>query len=247
MIRTLVFFISGIVCFTNASKAQGTDNIKAIEVQILGFPMGDDFYRVYYSGDFIIYKGTYHHTSSFIEFDSTGRQRKQTELVNEKRTRYFIFHKDSAYGYSYTPSDSLWTNRRGKVDSVLKLWIMGQGKLDTLLNLKPDSVIWNQNKTDLKEVYVFPATADCPSFRWIVCYNSTMNDIPETFSVKMDNSKKMKLYKVETASEKFYQSPDKSTWYPLHIINEMHRIDVDHPEEIKSYVDLYKKSIGLKL
>jgi hypothetical protein len=152
-------------------------------------------YDAYKFQDLKIYRFIFFHQ----ELSNPGQQQP------EKRSYYFIFHKDSATGKAYSDSLFFGTNRRFKVDSMLSKNLFISHKFDTLLRLQPDSILEGQNG-DLIKVYTYPVAKDEPGkFLVYLYYSKKIINPDHVFSEKMDNVKGRRLYRVSTkASEAFY-------------------------------------------
>src|SRR5687768_601477 len=109
---------------------------KAVEISIDDPFMGYDFYRVFYLDDLRMYQSNYQFDSTVIQMhvDTSTNEISQNQnlALSEKRTRFFVFHKDSAWGYNYEPPPKTEDNRAHKVDSMINLITIG-GNMDKFL------------------------------------------------------------------------------------------------------------------
>jgi hypothetical protein len=244
MIKLLYRFVcmTLLSCMFLESEAQ-TSTVKAIQINVLGFPFGDDYYRIYHSGDLVLYEGSYIKNTSVQPISSNGDSKKENDLISERKPQFFVFHRDSSYGYYYDPAGAYKSDVRIRVDSITSTWGVQNGNLDTILDLKPDSIIWNKNRTELTEVYMMPAKPGCSSSIWKYSFSKTMNDIPESFSKTLDHVRKMKLYKLEYIIDAVYNNSAEMTCPSFHIVNEMQKLDGDQPEEVKRYFEMYRKKL----
>jgi len=222
-------------------------NIEAVEVRSISPSMGETFYRVYYSGDLVMYQSQYLKDSFITEttFDSSKNMYSNNLTLHseEWKDRFFVFHKDSSYGYNYDFYRNKENNQRLPVDSVVR-FIKGTNKFEDVIKRKPDSVFWNANKSERKEVYLFPAKGDDPNIRLILSYSKNLNNVKESISSVVDSVKKMKLYKTETILDQFYSEKDKMTIPSLRFTTELKQIAVDKPDSVLIYLNRYRKSIG---
>ena len=150
----------------------------------------EDHYNLYYHKDYIMYKFNY-------RFDSLQNH----QLVSkEMRYFYFAFHKDSLYGYIYYLNNTGFNNNGARVlkDSILQKRIFESKLFDTLAHLIPDSV--NNQANGYVKLYKNPPPPDgkpaIEETSIYFFYSNTFQDIHETFSKRMDQEKKMKLYKI---------------------------------------------------
>lgn len=189
-------------------------------------------YNVYYYEDLIMYKLNY-------EFDSSVNRET---VLEEKRSYYFVFQKDSIYGFKYFIKPSWESNQRLNKDSLLKTNKLESNTYDTLVNYKPDSVYNKRDK--IVKVYKDPsnhATNQSEKFDLYFYYSKDLKDIPETFSRKMDNESGMKLYKIIVAARGGYYKEYKLTFPPREFLLEMKEIIIENQEEILRYFKSYKE------
>src|SRR6476660_9598744 len=149
------------------SQFSMAEKIQAVEIRDNDPLFGERFYRVYYAAPFVVYQSQHMFGSSQgqVKFDSSTNK-PEVELTTEtteQRNRFFVFHRDSNYGFQYDAYATSQAERR-LVDSVLKN-IRGGNNLESLLCLKADTITWNEGKTELKEVYVQKASEDTPAVR----------------------------------------------------------------------------------
>lgn len=222
-------------------------DIATIEVRNISPLMGETFYRIYYLDELVMYQSQYRHDSFLKEskFDSsTNRFSDNTTLLSSQwKSSFFVFHKDSSYGYNYDSYRNTKDNFRVQVDSTVK-FITGTNRYDSFLTVKPDTVIWNIDKTELKEVYVFPKKTDMPTGRLVFYYSKKLNLLKESFNRVMDSAKKMKLFKTESLFNEFYSEKDKRVWPPMRNMTEMKEVAIENSPEIMRYFSRYKKVIG---
>lgn len=151
----------------------------------------EDYYSFYYYKGLVMYKFNY-------VFDSLQNH----EFVSrDTRHFYFVFNKDSSYGYKYYIVNSGFNDADGRFfkDSVLHKHVFGSKVFDTLATLKPDSIFRNIN--GYVKFYKDPPTPDgSPKIeenKIYFYYSNSFQNISETFSKRMDQEKNMKLYKIE--------------------------------------------------
>lgn len=234
-----------IITGANCSNVALKKRTSAIEVRSSSSSSGENYYRVYHWNNLTMYESQYRFRSreSHLQIDSTSGQMRSVDtlVLSETRVKYFVYHRDSSYGYSYDPNKK-YDGLRIKVDSAVQL-ITGTNTFENILALKPDSVIWNKNRTLLKEVYAFPSSEDAPSSRWTFWYSKKMNKIGETFSRILDSVKRMKLYKAEYDGETFYFEKGKVQWPAVKSVTEMKVITIDTPDVVRRYFERYLSGI----
>ena len=248
MIRCIVqlFFILLFCESVNASAIDTTKQIiKGIEVNESNPFFGESFYRIFHVGRFVVYQSQYQFDSSEtrLKFDSAGNQLSAVteNKKSEMRNQFFVFHRDSSYGFTYDPHRITESGRRLRVDSAI-LRIKGTNNFEGLLTQKPDTTSWNTQRTELREVYMQKATKDTPAVRLSFFYSTRLNFLKESLFPAMDSAKQIKLYKIEYLIEEFYSEKERRLWPAMKISTEMKEIEVTNPEEILHYIDSYKKS-----
>jgi hypothetical protein len=165
----------------------------------------------------------------------SNRQLVSTDWTYE----YFIYHKDSSFGYKYVPTDSFRHIRLG-VDSVTK-FIKGTNRYDSFILLKPDTIVWNNKKTELKEVYVLPKERGEPGGHLILYYNKKMNHLNGNINSKVDSIRKMKFYKQETTIDySLYNEKNDTQWPPLIDVTELREVRIPIPSEVMDLIKFYQ-------
>lgn len=165
-------------------------------------------------------------------------------LLSEWRNKFFVFHKDSSWDYSYNPLDIRENGQRVRVDSKLKL-IRGSNNFDTILSKKPDTSSWIQGHSILRKVYNFPKTDSTPSGRVIFSYSKGLNKIKESLNAFADSARRMKLFKIQFAIDEFYDKKTKTQWPSMEIAgDEMKEVHIENPHEIMIYFKQYEKDIS---
>jgi hypothetical protein len=157
-------------------------------------------YKVFYYKNLIVYQFKY-------KFDSSYNGKL---LLLEDRDGFFVFHKDSLFGYSYDYKTKSRDNKKLVANSMVKMISLESAKLDTVVNLVPDSSFTDSKSIILTEVYKHEYdTNRLYNYTLYLTYNKQMNYIKESFSRKLDSAKKMKLteivFKFETNYSKEYK------------------------------------------
>jgi hypothetical protein len=246
---SLVLFL----LFFQTVKASGPDTtkplLKAIEVRDNSSLFGESFYRIFHMGSFIVYQSQYQFDSSVtrLKFDSALKlESPQLESqFSEKRYRFFVFHRDSSFGYSYDAHAKREAGIRLQVDSVAK-GIIGFNSFEKLLIKKPDSIIWNADKTELKEVYLQKPSEDTPAVQISFYYSGRLNNLFASLNTVLDSAKKMKFYKYEYVISEFYNKEQQTLCPAIYMSCEMKEYAVARPEEITTYIEIYRKTTGIK-
>ena len=192
-------------------------------------------YNVYYYNELLMYKFNY-------RFDSMVNNQL---VFQETRSFYFVFHKDSAYGYRYMIKldKSNEDNVRYKKDSLFKFFSFESNIYDTLINFKPDSIY--KREGEIVKVYNNPPSANSgqqsEKFDLYFYYTKKLKDIPETFSRKMDNEQRMKLIKILVKASGGFYKEFNTTFQPREHLLEMREIPIENKDEIMHYLRKYQE------
>jgi hypothetical protein len=212
-----------------------------IEIRSTGYSGGNDYYRAYYNGDLRMYEYHYAVDSGVVAFDTTKTEAVSSPTNRTLRTRYFLFHKDSTYGYKFEQQTSIREEpERLRVDSIVKTIVLQSAGLEEALQTLPDTIEWSGGRTVLREVYIVKAENGYPGFTRTLYYSKKLNHVGESFSPKLDSARQMKLYKVEAKLAELYNSTTSSI-LPPSIANEM--IVIPMPDSLKAigYFNEYYK------
>jgi hypothetical protein len=160
----------------------------------------------------------------------------------EKRKHFFVFHRDSSFGINYDGHGTFRNNRRFPVDSIL-MEVIGSNTFDRLVTQKAaDTLSWNTERTELKEVYVHKGTKDTPAVRISFYYSKKLNHLQASLNSTLDSLKNMKFYKFEFVIEThFYPGLDKQM--PAMVLKkEMREVTIDDDTELLNYTEKYKNN-----
>jgi hypothetical protein len=193
------------------------------------------FFRVYYYKDFIVYSYPY-------QFDSTDNGKV---ILDEQRIAYFILQKDSLYGYHFDtkPYHIMPNDARLPADSMR--FRLNNANYDTFSLMKPDSSYVTEDKT-LTEIYYHPKKQPgAVSFAYCFSFSKTFPQMGVTFGRKLENQKRMKLYKVKIYTSGGYSEEHKTKIPRMEVSMEIKVIPVENKDEIFSFIARYKKLSGL--
>jgi hypothetical protein len=220
--------------------------MEAVEVRDISPLMGETFYRVYYFDDLVIYQSQYRFDSSVkqLSTDSSTNLVSShiTSISSQWRNQFFIFHKDSSYGFSFDPYRGRENKLRLRVDSTI-MFIKGTNRFDSFLTVKPDSIIWNANKSELKEVFLVTQKKGMPAGRIGLYYSKNLNHLKASFNATVDSAKRMKLFKVEAIFNDSYDENGKLVWPSMIDRTEMKEIKTNISEQLREYINNYKEII----
>lgn len=215
-----------------------------VEVRSTGYMGGDDYYRAYYAGDLRMYESHYFGDSSVGIFDTLKNKIDIVKTTKYIGTQYFLFHKDSAYGYRYQEPISIQEKpTRLRVDSMLKIITLQPGILDSTLYWVPDTVEWNTDRSALREVYLVKANNGNPGYSRSMYYSRKLNYVGESFSKKIDSARNMKLYKVEGVMNEFYDSTNNRVWPAIRAANEMLVVPMSDSANVARYLNAYRRIV----
>lgn len=244
MTHKLFSFFAGtliLCCACAGSKVK--KNAEVIEVRSTGYDMPDDFYRVYYAGNYRILESHYIFDSSRALFDTLGHIAKKEFIQRTIRTRFLVFHKDSTHGYRFDRFRAAGPERIS-VDSAFKLVrVQFNSTLDSLGYTIPDSVSWSTKKTERKDIYITRATANVPTVWRALSYSTEMRHIAESFSKNLDSARQMKLFSVEIRYDSTFDSNGKLVYYPTYLDHRIQKVLIPDSVDINSYIQKYKQVI----
>ena len=241
-ISTIALISFGAKSFTACNKGVNDSYIRAVNL-VYSLPIvnwdstiteSQNSYDVFYCGNLIMYKLSY-------AFDSSVNKKS---LLNERRNSFFVFQKDSLYGYFYYPKPTRHMQEgRVAVDSALKTKSFESVRFDTLHNLKPESSEYDADRNLVKLYNPSPQKEYPEKFSLYFFYSSKLNGIKETFSKKMDNVENMKLFKIKIIAHGFYYEQYKMAFPKREILYEMREFQPKNSEELMKYFDKYKKEV----
>lgn len=219
--------------------------IEAVEVLDISPLMKETYYKVYYMDSLVMYESRHLYDSSVKQFRLDNKTQEMysedTLLVREWRSRFFVFHKDSTYGVRYDPHGEQ-KEVRMPVNYEIKR-IEGTNRFDSFLSVKPDTVSWNTDKTECREVFVLNHKIHSPTGRLIFYYSKRLNHLKKSFNPTVDKAKGMKLFKYEIMFDEFYSEKPKRLWPSTLDVTEMKETVVKDPEDVMGYFNQYKRSI----
>lgn len=206
--------------------------------------MGKTFYRIYYFDDLVIYQSQYRFDSSVKHLSTDSSTNKVSNLIistsSQWRDQFFIFHKDSSHGYNFEPFQSKENYLRLRVDSTTN-FIKGTNRFDSFLTVKPDSIIWNTDKSELKEVFLVPQKKEMPAGRIGLYYSKNLNHLKASFNPTVDSVKRMKLFKVEAIFYNSYDENGKLVWPSMVDRTEMKEIKINISTKLWEYINKYEE------
>jgi hypothetical protein len=230
-----------------SSADTAKQEIRAIEVRNEGQIFDGHFYRIFYAGPHIIYQSQYQFDSSHNRgvFDDSGNMVSSIVIKEwtEMRNKFFVFHRDSSYGYSFEPYNTGKEDQRLPVDTAL-LSIAGSFRSEWFFRAKPDTATWNADRTELREVYMQAAGKDTPAVHISLYYTNRLDHLPGSLYPALDSARKIRLYKYEYLISDFYSEQQQKFFPAMKFSTEMKEYVVTDPAAILHYVERYKKSIG---
>ena len=217
--KPILLLILLTLTFTAHSQQNKKDQLNAVQVISKTF-FGNDTTYIYYLGDLILYETTIHNqtfntTDTVMSTEDTidvatgdSMVVKEVELSTISAEpdsiwitkKYFVYHKDSTYGYGYNPA-SIYDIKRRQVSEESVGY--GINIPDTFFRIKADSTIWNHDKTDLKMVHIMPAKGEMPSGKVALYFTKNLN-IRHSLAPKIDEQMKMKFYRIQYLVDEFF-------------------------------------------
>lgn len=239
-----IWLTTFLLVFYTITKAEA-QNIQAVEVRDSSFVMGTNFYRIFYVDDYVVYQSQIHYSNSKMKarFDSvTNETVFEDSLISTGwKHNYFVFHRDSNYGYRYNP-DKLWLTPRITIDSGRKS-IAGANEFEKLLNQQPDSIFYSIDSTERRDIFLTPSKPDTPAIRVRLSYSRTLNHLPYSLNTSIDSARKMKLWKLEIIIEAFYHERTKTNYPEFYFGTEMRELPPIITDEVRFYLDWYKNIV----
>jgi len=237
----LILCLAGILLISSGCTHSENHTLRA--VQIAGtmpaitvdtnYTMSNS-YNIFYYDDLIMYKFEY-------GFDSIVNGKV---LLHESRPNFFVFYKDSVFGYSYYPyQDSKAIEGRTSVDTMFSKNAYSPFKFDSLFRYKPDSSYFDSQK-DLVKIYNYPKSDTAENFTYYLYFSKKFNGLTDCFfSRSIADEDGMKLFRVRIVAHGHYYDEYKFTLPPRELLYEMAEIPIKDTAEIMMYFERYKKNV----
>jgi len=248
MSKIIVFVVILILSkgsFHSCNRKLNNHNIRCVNYSTSGPIVFSDgsmvdfktFFNVYYYEDLVMYQFPYY-------FDSTYDGK--SILNKQERNNFFVYNRDSTWGYNYNPLNELQNNRRVKVDSMMRQTGLQSSNFDGIAKLQPVFSQFDTNTGILKETYA-PSKEEHKAKDTIYFYfTSKLKDVDLSFSKKLDSIKKMKLFKIHLLFNGDYDEERKMTLPKTEVDYEIKEIPFENKEKIAGYFKLYKAHIPNK-
>jgi len=156
-------------------------------------------YKVFYNEDLIAYRYPFRF-DSLVDYEP---------LVSEFRQAYFVYSKDSAYGYIFcfnTPSES---GQRIHRDSAVSGFSPDKGNLDGLAGKNPDTSYKSKDGKTYVELFKESSDNGLPVPAVELTYTSGFERIAESISHKLDSARGRKLTSVVVSVPPMYAYAEK--------------------------------------
>jgi hypothetical protein len=214
--------------------------VTEVEIEDLSPVMGTSHYSVYYLDDLVMYRWNYMENSFVKDMaDPNNKNSRGSSTVNPV---YFVFQKDSSFGFHFDPKKGSMMGGRRSVDTSFAR-IKGTNKFDSFAVLKADTITWSADKNELREVYLLKMPAGMPAGYLVMYYSKRFNHVKESFNLKVDSIRRMKFYKHEVFFNSFYDERTKQEWPATKDATEMKEITRSLPDTVLHYFNLYKRSV----
>lgn len=254
IVRVKIYFILAMLiisCFH--CKTQGYKNdlrkIKCISVfsefqfarqdngEIVSFK---DSFNVYYFRDLILYKLPYQTDLTNVIMDTSGNVLEEKVLKSSTKYKFLIHKMGEEYGWKFDSSRAKNANKI-LVDSFLKVKL----KLsDEVFYSANDSLIevFKYNGINIVEKLI-------PKKKYNDTYNDTtylffssgLNNIPYSFSKKLDSLKKIKLYKARLIYNPIYSKSNTLVTKGRELFFEFREIPLTDSQDIWPIIQKYKR------
>ena len=155
-----------------------------------------DTLTIYYFQNLVLYKIPYTNEVSNVTTDKNGDVIDEKLMESETKYKYFIYEKDSSFGFKYD-SINAKNNRRFSIDSFLTQKAFKGASFYQRGNDTMIASSWNEDKSVLIEKYIpkikFDQSYNDTSYLY---FTSSLKKVDYSFSKELDSSKNMKLFKV---------------------------------------------------
>lgn len=235
------FFASCLVICIACVSSKHTRMADVLQVSTKGYFMPDDSFRVYAKGAYRVLESQYIFDSSRIQLDTNGNVAKTEFIGRSTRTRFFVYHKDSLFGYQFYRWRDGPNPERVRVDSMFySVRVHFDYKLDSIGLLRPDSSFWNKNKTERRDIYISRAIANLPTVRRALTYSTELTHLDESFSRKLDSARQMKLFRVEIRYDSTFDGSGKLVYYPEYLDHQIKIVKIPD-SHIDEFINNYRK------
>jgi hypothetical protein len=235
------FWLSICVSMCNVQKRQNP-SLRGVHVGFV-FPIvrqdgtmfsDSNYFNIYYYGDLRMYELAY-------MFDSSAHD---SLVLGEHRSNYFVFHKDSSFGYSFNFKGD-FPVRKYSVDSLLQEQALQNFQWASITKETAPHSIVNDSAGNQTETYVPEYTKNGSPRRdsLIFYYSASMNHIPFSFSRELDSTRGSKLYKIRLFNDSTRFGPDNIFAPRRENYFEMKDLKVDNEDQLKDIFRLYQERI----
>lgn len=240
--KIIVVLVFTLLASIFSANKKAKPEIKGLKVKEWMYVINDSFrfvkwipYEVdlYNQGDIFLYRLIY-------GFDSVDLNINKI-LKSETREHYFIFEKDSLYGYDYDEHENP-KRRILRKDSVIEHEWALQINLDYLLTdmkAKLISSVQNKDSGTIHELYSYIGNDTSSHGRFYLSFSTKMGDIDYSLSKKIDSTRGMKLYNAWITQDPRYFKKFDKTLNELEYGYEIQKITVITPE-IQKYFENYR-------
>jgi len=191
-----------------------------------------NFFNIYYFDSLIMYQFR-------TAFDSSHND----SLISiGYHDNYFVFSKDSKYGYSYDPYHDQRDNKLLSTDSMLNKHALQNFRFQLIDSTKRITSHFDSANQILKEIFASPEEPSNKDTAYFY-YTNKLKDVNFSFSKELDSIKNMKLYKIRIINGKKYYEDQKISIPKRETTFELTKIPVTNSQQIFLYFDRYKKTI----
>lgn len=192
-------------------------------------------YDILYYKNLIMYKFEYRFDSFFND-----------HLVQQEfRPNFFIFQKDSLFGYSYYPHpDRMTLDGRVSLDTMFSKNGFEPFKFDSTFHYKPDSLFFDEDK-DLVKVYTPAVSEEYPEkFTYYLYYSKKFKGLVDAFfSRSASDEGGRKLFKIRIVAQGHYYPQYKMTLPQREFSYEMKETAIKDTAEIMYYFNRYRRDV----
>jgi hypothetical protein len=169
-------------------------------------------------------------------------------IKTENIARFFVFQKDSIYGYVYDTTIGI-INSRQHIDTATGLNVILNNAIENDFNkFLPKKIKFFKDSinSNYKEIYEIKIEEDSTiKLIWELTFNEKYKNYPQSISKYMDSLSKSKLVEIKSYNPSRYLKQYNLTMDAFEFIYKMEFVEIEDKTEIFRLIDLYCKINGI--
>jgi hypothetical protein len=169
-------------------------------------------------------------------------------IKTENITRFFVFQKDSVYGYVFDTTIGI-INSRQHIDTATGLNVILNNAIEKDFNrLSPKKVksFKDSISSNYKEIYEIKIEEDSSiKIIWELTFNEKYTNYPQSISKYMDSLSKSKLFEIKSYTPSRFLKQYNLTMDAFEFIYKIEFVEIEDKTEIFRLIDLYCKKNGI--